>query len=72
MVGRLPFRYEIALWAVGLLACVGTGAWLALSTPVPMVWYSGALLGAVLAPALVGLYCHGFTVTARGPQASRG
>ena len=72
MVGRLPVRHELVLWAVGLLACVGAGAWLALGTAVPMVWYSGAILGAVLGPALVGVYCHTFTAVARSVQASRG
>lgn len=72
MVGQLPKRYQVVLWVVGLLVCVGAGAWLAFSTPVPIVWQAGAILGAVVGPALVALYCRTLTLGTRGPQASRG
>jgi hypothetical protein len=53
-------RYQVAIWVVGLLATTGTGAWLAWTTPVPLVWTSGALLGAVLGVAAVGAFVHTF------------
>ncbi len=69
MIGQLPMRYEIALWIVGFLACVAAGAWLAFSTPVPLMWHYGAVAGAVLGPLLVRAYCRSLTAQDTGtPQ----
>ena len=70
MVGQLPVRHQVVLWTVGLLASVGAGAWLALSTPGPLVWQYGAILGALAGPALIVLYCRSLTVGAPRARAS--
>jgi hypothetical protein len=59
VIGKLPLRYQVTLWAVGFVACAGAGAWLAFMTPVPLLWQYGAVVGALLAPALVALYSRG-------------
>ena len=58
MLGRLPLRYQVAIWLVGLVATTGAGAWLAWSTSLPLVWSTGAAIGAVLGIALVGTFVH--------------
>ncbi len=60
MLGHLPMRYQVAIWVVGLVACAGTGAWLAWSTRLPLLPSSGAVLGAVLGVAAVGAFLHTF------------
>jgi hypothetical protein len=67
VTGPLPRRYQVLLWVVGVVACVGAGAWLAFSTPLPVLWQYGALLGALLAPLLVELYAR--TLSADNPPA---
>ena len=58
MIETLPRRYRVTLWVVGVIACVGAGAWVAFSTPLPVVWPFGAVVGAVAAPVLVSAYCR--------------
>ena len=67
MRGHLPARYAIVLWVVGSLACVVGGAWLGLVASAQPAWHYGALVGAVIAPVLVALYCRtlGVEVTDR-------
>jgi hypothetical protein len=73
VIGSLPLRYQVTLWVVGFVACAGAGAWVALNTPLPLVWHSGAVAGALLAPALVALYCRGLATGGSGAApASRG
>lgn len=66
VIGQLPLRYQVAVWVVGFLACAGAGAWIALSTPLPLVWQYGAVVGALLAPALVVTYCRGLAAGGSG------
>lgn len=68
MIGKLPLRYQVTLWVVGFVACAGAGAWLALITPAPLLWQYGAVVGALLAPALVAVYSRG--LAAAGPDTS--
>lgn len=58
MIGHLPLRYRVILVVVGFVACVGAGAWLAFVTPVPLVWQYGAVVGALVGPAVVTAYCR--------------
>ena len=58
---------------MGVIACIGAGAWLAFSTPLPVVWQYGAVAGALAAPLLVSAYCRTLgnksSVTQRGRPA---
>ena len=58
VLGRLPSRYRLTIWIAGLLTFAGVGAWLAWTTPLPMVWSSGALVGAALGVLMVAGYLH--------------
>ena len=58
MLGHLPVRYQVAIWLVGLVASTGTGAWLAWTTSLPLVWTSGAFIGAALGVAAVATFLH--------------
>ncbi len=66
MIDSLPLRYRVTLWVVGVIACIGAGAWLAFSTPLPVVWQYGAVAGAIAAPLLVTAFCRTL-----GPRSSR-
>lgn len=68
MISQLPLRYQVTLWVVGLLACAGAGAWFAFSTPLPLVWQYGAVVGALLAPLVVAVYSR--SLATRGTRAS--
>lgn len=72
MLGRLPSRYRLAIWIAGLLTFTVAGAWLALTTPLPMVWSSGAVVGAVLGILAVAAYLHALEGTADRRPAARG
>jgi hypothetical protein len=74
VIGQLPVRYRVVLLIVGSVACVGAGAWLAFTTPLPVVWQYGAVAGALVAPALVTAYSRGLAArdTGRTSPASRG
>jgi hypothetical protein len=50
---QLPLRYQLTIWVVGIIAFAGVGAWLAFTTPVELLWSSGAVLGAALGVLLV-------------------
>ncbi len=58
VLGHLPMRYQVAIWVVGLVATTGTGAWLAWTTPLPLLPTAGALAGALLGVAAVGAFLH--------------
>jgi hypothetical protein len=48
VLGRLPTRYRLTIWFAGLIAFAGAGAWLSWTTPVPLMWSTGAVLGVLL------------------------
>ena len=56
VLGRLPLRYRVTIWIAGLVSCTGVGAWIALMTPLPLVWSSGAVVGALLGVLVVAGY----------------
>ena len=58
MLGRLPRKYQLTIWVAGLLTFTTLGTWLVLRTDVPMVWPSGAALGAVLGAIAVAFFVH--------------
>ena len=58
MLGHLPLRYQVAIWFVGLLTSAGVGAWLAWSTSGPLLWTSGAAIGALLGIVVVAGFLH--------------
>ena len=60
MLGRLPLRYRLTIWIAGVLSCTGVGAWVALSTSLPIVWSSGAVVGAGLGAGLGVLVVAGY------------
>ena len=66
VLGRLPLRYRMMIWIAGLVSCAGVGAWIALMTPLPLVWSSGAVVGAMLGVLIVAGY---LSVLERSPQA---
>jgi hypothetical protein len=69
--GHLPMRYQLVVWLVGLVTMTGTGAWLAWSTPVPLVWSSGAVVGALLGIAAVGAFVHAIGTESEDSPARR-
>ena len=66
VLGRLPLRYRLTIWIAGLVSCAGVGAWAALMTPLPLMWSSGAVLGAGLGVIVVAGY---LSVLVRTPDA---
>jgi hypothetical protein len=58
VLGRLPLRYRLTIWIAGLVSCAGVGGWVALVTPLPLVWSSGAVLGAALGVLVVVGYLN--------------
>ena len=58
MLGRLPLRYRITIWIAGLLSCAGVGGWVALLAPLPLMWSSGAVVGAGLGVLVVTAYLN--------------
>lgn len=61
MIGRLPRLYRWRTVAIALVACVGVGAWLAASTPVPVVAPVGALVGGLAGALLAFVLLHDFS-----------
>ena len=68
MLGRLPLRYRLTIWIIGLFSCAGVGAWTALMTPLPLVWSAGAVVGAGLGVLIVAGYLN---VLERSPGPQR-
>jgi len=58
MSGHLPVRYQLTIWIAGLVVFGSLGAWLALSTSVPLVWRGGALIGLVVGALVVSAFTH--------------
>lgn len=53
MLGRLPTRHRLTIWIAGILTFAGGGAWLAVATDRPLMWLSGALIGALFGAVVV-------------------
>lgn len=58
MFGPLPQLHRLFFVSVALLVCVGAGAWLAYMTPIPLMWTTGALLGAALGVVATFVLVH--------------
>jgi hypothetical protein len=58
VLGRLPRKYQLTIWFAGLLTFTALGSWLVLRTDIPLVWPSGAALGAVLGAVAVAFFVH--------------
>ena len=71
VLGRLPARYRLTIWIAGLLTCAGFGAWLALMTPLPLMWSSGAVGGAALGVLAVSAFLHLLDANPGGRPAGR-
>lgn len=56
MFHPMPWRYRSLVWFAGLLSFSGVGIWLAIATPIPLVWSTGGVLGAVLGVAAVTFF----------------
>lgn len=61
MIGPLPRIYRWRTTVVALLVCVGVGAWLAHSTPVPVVATGGALIGGLAGVLVAYVLLHDFS-----------
>ena len=60
MLGPLPALYRIIVSVCALLACVGLGAWLAFTLPVPLLAGAGASIGAGIGVVVVLLLTNDF------------
>jgi uncharacterized membrane protein len=60
VLGPLPALYRIIVSACALLACVGLGAWLAFTLPLPLLAGVGASIGAGIGVVAVLLLTHDF------------
>jgi len=67
--GQLPTRYQVTIWIAGLLLFGSLGAWLALSTSVPLVWRVGAVVGLVVGAVVVAVFTRLIGTT--GPSERR-
>jgi hypothetical protein len=68
VLGPLPPLHRVVVCVLALLAPVGVGAWLAWSTPGPLLPTVGAVIGASLGVALVFLLLR---QTPPGPRIRR-
>ena len=59
MLGPLPPLYRWVVCILALVACIGAGAWLAFTLPIPLLAAGGAGIGAALGVVLVILVLHG-------------
>ena len=69
MLGPLPPLHRLVVAVLCLLACVGAGAWLASTLPVPLFASTGAVVGAALGMLLVSVLLR--DARRRRPAASR-
>lgn len=60
MLEPLPTLYRVIVSTCALLACVGLGAWLAFTLPVPLLATAGAGIGAGIGMVAVLLLTHDF------------
>lgn len=58
MFAHLPLRYRVTVWALGLVVFATAGAYLALMTALPLLWQTGAALGALLGIVAVAGFLH--------------
>lgn len=58
MLGRLPLRYRVTVWVIGLISFGGVGAWLAHTTDTPLMWSSGAALAVLLGALAIASFLH--------------
>jgi hypothetical protein len=58
MFESLPLRYRVLVWVGGLVTCAAGGAWLAASTPLPLLWRAGTFVGAAVGILLVLGFLH--------------
>jgi hypothetical protein len=58
VLGPLPPLYRWIVCLLALVACIGVGAWLAFTLPVPLIATTGAAIGAALGVVLVTLVLH--------------
>jgi hypothetical protein len=58
VLGPLPPLHRLLVSVLALVTCVGLGAWLAVTLPVPLIAPTGAAIGLVLGAALVALLLH--------------
>jgi hypothetical protein len=68
VLGRLPLRYRMTIWIAGLVSCAGVGAWIGSIATLPLVWSSGAVIGATIGVVVVAAYVAALE---RGPSTSR-
>ena len=66
--GSAPPALPLLVSLLALVACIGAGAWLAFTLPVPVLATSGAAIGAALGVVLVILVLH----DGDGPARTRG
>ena len=71
MLGPLPRLHRWIVCALALVTCIGVGAWLAFTLPIPVLAGSGAVVGAALGLVVVLLLLHDGTAHPRGTRARR-
>jgi membrane protein YdbS with pleckstrin-like domain len=71
VLGPLPRLHRWIVCALALVACIGVGAWLAFTLPVPVLAGSGATVGAALGLVVVLLVLHDGEGPDRGTRARR-
>jgi len=58
VLGRLPLRYQVTVWILGLLSFAGLGAWLALTSDLPLLWPSATVASLALGAFAITLFLH--------------
>ncbi len=71
MLGPLPRLHRWIVCVLALVTCIGVGAWLAFTLPIPVLAGSGAAVGAALGVVVVLLLLHDDESHARGTHARR-
>jgi uncharacterized MnhB-related membrane protein len=71
VLGPLPPMHRWIVCVAALVGCIGAGAWLAFTLPMPDVTASGALVGAALGALVVALLLHDFRPHPRAARVRR-
>jgi hypothetical protein len=71
VLGPLPPLHRWIVCALALVTCIGVGAWLAFTLPVPVLAGSGAVVGAALGLVVVLLLLHDGEAQPRGTRTRR-
>lgn len=71
MLGRMPLKYRVAIWIAGLVSCAGVGAWVGLMSPLPLLWSSGAVVGALVGAGVGVLIVAGYLSVLEGGPGPR-